>query len=122
MHGDCNSPHQEPLRPITLPEFSQLLRLSQRTFAVFVTAKRCPICGPAEREAEAAAVLLRPEIEIFRVDADKEKPLVLALRLKAVPSLLVFTSGVEVMTLLGFYSRDELHTRLRSGISTEADS
>jgi thioredoxin-like negative regulator of GroEL len=54
----------------------------------------------------------------YQVDADEEKGLVARLDVQAVPSLLVFISGMEAGVLLGFHSIDELHMRLWSIIST----
>jgi len=60
-------------------------------------------------------------VAVFEVDADAEKSLVRRLDVKAAPILLVFSSGVEVAALLGFYSADALRKRLWSIISTGSD-
>ena len=61
---------------------------------------------------------LAHRVAFFQVNADTQPELLSRLDVRAVPSLLVFTSGIEVKALLGFHSEDELHTQLWSIIST----
>lgn len=51
---------------------------------------------------------------IYEVDGLIEKGIVSRINIKAMPSLLVYISGIEVLALLGFYHRDELQKRLWS--------
>jgi thioredoxin-like negative regulator of GroEL len=60
-------------------------------------------------------------IAFFEVAADEEKCLVSRLDTKAVPTLLIFTSGIEVLALVGFYCVDALQNRLWSVITTGDD-
>lgn len=118
--------HREPssedsLTPLSLPGFDYLCDRSPTPFAVFIATKNCRLCSLARQEVEAVSLLIGHKLPIYYIDAEEERRLVLSLRLVAVPSLLVFTSGEEELALLGFYSRNELYTRLRSYISTEED-
>ncbi len=90
--------------------------------AVMVTLRHSKLCAASLRELMSAAKGLTHKIKFFQVDADAEKGLTLALRVKAVPSLLVFVTGMEELALLGFYSKEELDTALRRVIPTEADT
>ena len=111
-------PPKPPLESLTRERFEFCVLDSELPAAVFVTSNRRRICVLAEKELRLAIPDFADQIVFFRVDAEVEKDLVIRLDVLSAPSLLIFTSGVEVKALLGFHSADELHTQLWSIIST----
>lgn len=103
--------------PLSEEDLDELVLNSELLVAIHITANRCPISGLAQREFRRAALRFQDQIAFFEVNADAEKPLISRLNIKAAPALLVFSSGIELAALVGFYSRDELQSRLWSIIS-----
>ena len=100
--------------PLIDEEFDELVLGSELTVIVYVTLDHCRISARARAEFTAIEGRFRDHVTVYDVDADVEKALVFRLNIKAVPTLLVFSSGNEVAALLGFYHRDELQKRLGS--------
>lgn len=94
----------------------------QLLYLLYFTTKDCPICGPTERELGRLIPLVEDRIEVFRIDADEQPELASALDVRAVPAILVFAPGLQVQTLLGFHSMEQLHKRLLSIIATVDES
>jgi len=113
-----NSPRGKTLTPLLGADFDALVLQSEVPVALYVTSERCPMCGPMRR---AVVSVLQGKMTAYEVVADVEKALISSLDVKAVPTLLIFASGAEVMVLLGFHSADELRNRLQSIILTGDD-
>ena len=99
---------------ISADEFDQLVVSDGPMVGLYISRKCCGVTGPARREFRLAAQKFKHIIGFFEVDADAEKALVSRLNVKAVPTLLVLASGIELAAVLGFHSSDELQKKLWS--------
>ena len=79
---------------------------------IHVSSGSCDLCRLAYREFTAAVELIQDQVVIYEVDAASQPGVMERLNIKAAPALLIYTSGIEIGALLGFYSKDELQSRL----------
>ena len=105
------------MTPLSESDVDDLVFGSQVPVIVYVTGDCCPVAKAARREFLSVASELQDQIAVYEVNGLRQKELISRLRIKAMPSLLFYTSGIEQAALLGFYHRDELRKRLWSIIS-----
>ncbi len=103
--------------PLALADLDELVFNSQVPVIVYVTGTGAQGLARARREFLAVAKLLQDHIAIYEVDGLKEKAVVSRLDIKGMPSLLLYISGTEAGSLIGFYRRDALEKRIWNLIS-----
>lgn len=98
--------------PLAEADVDELVFNSRVPVIVYITGTCCHLTASARREFLPVAQAIQDQVAIYEVDGLNEKALVSRLNIKAMPSLLLYISGIEVSALLGFYGRDELQKML----------
>ncbi|KJS19278.1 MAG: hypothetical protein VR72_19960 [Clostridiaceae bacterium BRH_c20a] len=84
---------------------------------VFFKAERCGVCSELLPLIEEMAEDYSTKVKMYKVDVDEYKSLAKRMRIKGIPTVVIFKNGEVEKRLGGLISKDELIGHIETHIS-----
>ena len=105
------------IKSISASNFDDLTFESIIPVVVFFSAERCNVCKAISPAIEEIAVDFSERLKIFSVDVDENDSLVKRLRLKGIPTILIFKDGEVKERITGFQPKVILEKQIETILS-----
>lgn len=103
---------------VTDANFDALIDRAQGPVLLEVGAPRCGPCRELVRVLEALADEVQPQVRLATTNADTEVDLAARLKIRSLPTLLVFRDGVEVERRCGYAGSRSVQALVRELVAS----